>query len=745
MKKIISLFLTIVVTFSVFAQRNKNKPVPVEKIPLQKIDTLLQPIPMTRSLFHMRIDDELEKIDYVDGKNDSKVEGYRDANTSYIINHSILRRGKQIANYIENETFNIENNINNQTKIRYLVKLKDNLRLFYDDIYDGDVDLNHYVDMMNNFEGIIIATKENKLEQYVKNNIGMGMYYNRGLLENNKPLLNVLIDSMCYKFPETMEPRMKELAEFEGSGAIMAYIAKRNHLDLYKYAMTNGVERSIVMKSKDPLVIKLRELIYGTKVPLKALAFFKDYESGKRTLAEIDQMTSNPDAYYKALVAKQIDLGTNNNYILNRDLKEQALEYVRVINGLHDEQPPIRFKMIENLNAAELFYLSVLCSEEIYTSSFTKGTYAKLLDKMQGVGGDEFLHSVKMDKFRTFIRMCANYNTLDTFLNTMKIDKRNEIMRDFVVGLGDRKQIDMEGAVDVADCFGSVNDTALLTFLQTEVRKEYEKNYLNNNKEGVVVYFILHTLFSSKQEGSDDSLFNATMTNTLNMQPINRMPFGNLLDKEKGKVFEQVVFYGDKDGKDSYGNFLGFINKSGLYTIDQSNPYYIKINTKNAKVPIEIYANKPLDEEGDKDVEAQNKLNEYLLQNNIFPSILVHRGHSYHLKGTIDMMNENNKVIILGSCGSYHNLSGILTRSEDAQMVSSKQTGTMSVNDPIITEVNASVMNGQDVNWVKIWDNLDKLFVTSASRDLFNDYVPPHKNLGALFLKAYKRINEKEL
>jgi hypothetical protein len=54
-------------------------------------------------------------------------------------------------------------------------------------------------------------------------------------------------------------------------------------------------------------------------------------------------------------------------------------------------------------------------------------------------------------------------------------------------------------------------------------------------------------------------------------------------------------------------------------------------------------------------------------------------------------------------------------------------------------------MNGQDVNWVENWIQLDKLFKTPIERDLYNDYVPPHKNLGALFLKAFKSLKQNQL
>jgi hypothetical protein len=46
-----------------------------------------------------------------------------------------------------------------------------------------------------------------------------------------------------------------------------------------------------------------------------------------------------------------------------------------------------------------------------------------------------------------------------------------------------------------------------------------------------------------------------------------------------------------------------------------------------------------------------------------------------------------------------------------------------------------------------MWTTLDKLFARDPSKDVrerWLDYVPPHKNLGALFLKAYTRQKEGE-
>lgn len=37
-----------------------------------------------------------------------------------------------------------------------------------------------------------------------------------------------------------------------------------------------------------------------------------------------------------------------------------------------------------------------------------------------------------------------------------------------------------------------------------------------------------------------------------------------------------------------------------------------------------------------------------------------------------------------------------------------------------------------------MWANLNLKMNNPKLQDLFNDYIPPHKNMGALFLKAFK-------
>jgi hypothetical protein len=398
------------------------------------------------------------------------------------------------------------------------------------------------------------------------------------------------------------------------------------------------------------------------------------------------------------------------------------------MNELHDSPDPVRFKCIEPLSPREMYFLMVLCSDEIYTSTFV-GTFNRMLLKMAPLKGDAFLKELNMDKFRTFIRMCAGYNKLDEYLKTIDVNDRNELMASFVDRIDKNAETDVEDAVDIADAIGSIDDPDLVDFLLARLKDNYERTYLEDNKRGLIIYFLLHTLTTSiiNPDASSEEL-----QSQLKIPPIANIPFQTLRDNTN-TVVEQVYFFGDDDGISSYNNFMSYF-KSDAWKIEK-NEQWVTITSLKGNAT-KIYANLPLAEP--KDEEAQNLLNAHLKQANIKPSVVIHRGHSYHLPTTLKNLNADNKVIILGSCGGYHNLSTILTSSEDAHIISSKQTGTMLVTDPILQSFNTRMVNGQDVNWIELWNEVGVQMKTPALQDKFNDYVPPHKNMGALFLKAFK-------
>jgi hypothetical protein len=151
--------------------------------------------------------------------------------------------------------------------------------------------------------------------------------------------------------------------------------------------------------------------------------------------------------------------------------------------------------------------------------------------------------------------------------------------------------------------------------------------------------------------------------------------------------------------------------------------------------PLTIYANKPLPEESDQDNKAQQALEEYLEKNEISPSIVIHRGHSYYAETTISYIKPTAKIVYLGSCGGYHLLHDVLKNSEDAHIIASKQIGKGVINEPFMRLLIEKIRVGNDLEWIPFWNEFKR---AAGSVEGFDDYIPPHKNLGAIFIKAYK-------
>jgi hypothetical protein len=333
--------------------------------------------------------------------------------------------------------------------------------------------------------------------------------------------------------------------------------------------------------------------------------------------------------------------------------------------------------------------------------------------------------------------MSAGYSTLGAFLKTMTAEKKTELMKKFVSGLENGKEDDLEDAVDVADAFASIDDTAISDFLMAEVLANYERVANERNKKGLIVYGLLSSIFKGMRETNG-----IISGDAVGIEPVTFVPYDKLTNAE-GNVYEQFYFYGDDDGKASYYNsFKPSMEKEGWkFTVNKQWASLIPTNGK----PFFVYANLPLMETEEAADDAQAALNSKLSKEGIVPSIIVHRGHSYHLSSTLERLTSKTRIVIVGSCGGYHNLGTILDASPNAQIVSTKQTGTMLVNDALLKEMHRMILAGEEVNWVKIWQNLDKQFKTANGTPTtgykeFREYIPPFRNLGAIFIKAYRRI-----
>jgi hypothetical protein len=422
---------------------------------------------------------------------------------------------------------------------------------------------------------------------------------------------------------------------------------------------------------------------------------------------------------------------------LKEMLYSKALKhFITPINELHDQNNlAIRMKAIQPLTAEELYYMIIMGENDIYTSSY-KHSFARLLQLLgPQPRTDKLLMNVKMDYFKKFIKMAANFNHLDTLLKLMPEQNANTLMRAFVSNLDEGNNL--EDAVDVADSYSSITNTKLQQNMLQNVANNEALCTKENNQRGKVIYNLLHEIFNSFNDNSID------ITARLGIPSIFSMDYNYLAD-EKGRVIQQVFFYGDDDGKVIFPAFLNTFSATDWKVTHQKE--WVEIKSLKGK-PVFIYANKPLNSDQNLDDSAQAHLNQYLRKMDLSPSVVVHRGHSYWLPGTIKRMPGDAKIIVLGSCGGYKNLSEILDGSPDAHIISTKEIGKGDINRPILNYINNTLKDGKTIVWKDMWASLSKIFYADPNksmRESWDDYVPPYKNLGVIFIKAYNKKMENE-
>src|ERR1700751_4439574 len=105
---------------------------------------------------------------------------------------------------------------------------------------------------------------------------------------------------------------------------------------------------------------------------------------------------------------------------------------------------------------------------------------------MQNPRSVSLLMSVRFDHFKKWIKMAANYNTLDDFLKRMDKGNAELLMKAFVNNLD--KTNSLEDAVDVADSYASINDKNLHDLILNQVQYNLQQANQANNKKATDVY-----------------------------------------------------------------------------------------------------------------------------------------------------------------------------------------------------------------------------------------------------------------
>jgi hypothetical protein len=693
----------------------------------------------SRELFHDYVDTEQKKALQSDGKDDKIFSPSFNEEINIQITNALINKVNDLQKKIEKDSA-----IGGQAKVLYIRGVERLLRDLNANWRYKRFVSTYLPEILESYERCLeIDIKKASIENYI---VQLPYDVARPLLdctafEKNsgyKISRNILVRKYCELHPDqTFATLLTTLRQNPDLPFIDSLIIAAGHLypkQLYDYAAANNILGNRIKKVKDPFVETITKMTTSGGSGQLYFPFLDNIVKGKMTLSEIDAVRKDSIQYYKLLVKTHLDY---TERLLNKDTafeyesltdmmeKKAQQVFVNTINALHEEEAITRFRIIQSLTAQELYYLAVLSDGIIYTSSFVKGVFPLMMSRA-GNRGDSVLKLVMFDRYRKFLKMAAGYNTLSTFLSSFP-DKENasDLMRAFVSGL--EKKASLEDGVDVADSYASIVETMkpLSDEMLGNIRLNHQRNISQNNKRGIEIYKILEELFLSA-----DSTKNIDLTKELGVPPVYSIPYSSLIS-DSSRVIMQVFFYGEKSDMGIFNEFVNmFRNANWKMT---SNDKWVSFHSLKGK-PVSIYANRALPQEGGEDEKAQKELCSYLVRNNIYPTVTIHRGHSYTAPYTIAQMATTSKIVFLGSCGGYHLIHDVLAKAPDAHIIASKQIGRTIINVPFFKLLTEKARNGSNIDWIPFW----KEFKKQANVPEFDDYIPPYKNLGAIFIKAYK-------
>ena len=718
---------------------------------LASADTVV--VPIGRQIFYERLYDEQKLLDRADGKQDLKVTVSGNDEINQAVTGTMMKGVRALADSIE-----LNKKIPGQTdKVKYLSYLTALVKAYRTGWKSKQLNPTYAPLLVQHFEQTMNLNIANQ---------NIAFLIDKLPYEAGKILVDIFKDNIgwkesrmisfvkfCTLYPDRIMQNLEPFADEPFADSLVTLCARRNPTAVYTISQSaNSVLGKLIHKNTSPLVTTIVK-ISKTPQSLMYFPFLDDILTGKQSMEDIAKYLGDGESgydsvgYFKLLVqteisyykrqvsaAKDTPIAQYGPNGLREMLQKKAIQhFINPINELHERAEGVRMKAVEPLSSIDLYFMIVMGETDIYTSSY-KYSFARMIQRLgRSSRTDSLLLNVQFDFFKKFIKMAANFNKLDEFLSHMPAARSQVLMKAFVSNLDNTGNL--EDAVDVADSYSSITDKKLLKTIRDYVIENEKASTQNNNARGIAVYGLLKKIFlAADSSGKNDPFKELGIPSIYNID-------APALADDSGRIIEQVFFYGDKDG---IGVFSGFVNSFSRkdWSVNMK-PEWVEIKSLRGK-KIWIFANRPLDSDSNLDDTAQLHLNKYLHLNDLNPTIIVHRGHSYWLPRTLKRMPYDAKIVLLGSCGGYKNLNEILFGSPDAHIISTKEIGRGDINKPIINYINQTLFDGKTLVWKNMWGTLTKYFSAAdrATRDSWDDYIPPYKNLGAIFIKAYNKKTE---
>lgn len=470
--------------------------------------------------------------------------------------------------------------------------------------------------------------------------------------------------------------------------------------------------------------------------------------------------------------------------------KDTSLRVMRVVNDLHDEADPVRYKILDGLSSDQLYKVITHGRSEIFTSSYN-GTLNRMLDQLKKEGksvNDIFSNPEHQERLPVFFEAAASFGRIEDVLKSLPTDadrsKTIELMFDSVkqalsskTRLPKAKTIEslirdepeqisgVQAAISLAETMGALKNPETIKAFESRLLDMYEGAKGNAKKAlGLVAgaYQSGYSPVMADQFSKHDFSANYPVATLKGIEE------KDLFDSQ-GRHVQQMFFYGDVDAKASYANLLAQYKGKDGWKTEVKNDFTVISKEQNGRT-VMVVANNP-----GKDIGAASKFIKDELKTS--PQFVVHRGHSYHTSKTMPHIGKDAKAVFWGSCGGYNEIAQTLAISPNAQIISTQGTGDKDVNDPLFKMINERLLSQGNIAWSEVWKQAHEKFMspvietkdkelqftvkrgkngepittrklTDSERDAyihFPRYVSPEKNWSTTFIQSYRNLAEPEV
>ena len=465
--------------------------------------------------------------------------------------------------------------------------------------------------------------------------------------------------------------------------------------------------------NKNNLGRKYFELITD-KIKVQTIQQINDY----------DKPTSFDTSVFSLIEILNILENSNiNKKKLNKVTYSFLDEFTFYVNELHNDRFEDRKKPFLDANIRTL-YILLSFGGELYTSSFRDIIFPLFKQKVEQEGFFDLIDRIDPDKeyYNDLIYHVSSYRLLDEIV-PLNIVSQEEFIKSLFHNFMKDSSKDIDSLISLTSIIEtfSNSDSYIRKKIFSYALDMYPK--LKHPKSTFIAYIILENEDFVKKNFNNK--IGAKLRQEIEtLRPLKSGKINEILNQnenflQNNELKTIQVFYSDSDGVLSLNSFIKTVKYHG-YSFSYIDEDDLKVQIENPNHNM-VSKLKGKTITAEKVVNGIRILHELRVYDSTYESFYIenfnknssyiswiHRGHSYHFNKTFDYHGENFQrdkpmILILGSCGSFNNVTNLFKRTKKDRFFATQGIGTLIINNSLILNLFESIANTKgDISWEKV-------------------------------------------